>query len=124
MVELVVKGRLGDRLIEKGFLTSEHLQVALSEQKRFHRPLGQILVSLGFARAADITALLAEDFGLEFLRARDVDPDPLILSAIDPAFVRETLAFPYRMEDGSLRVVVVFVSPLRILPARPVASEK
>jgi type II secretory ATPase GspE/PulE/Tfp pilus assembly ATPase PilB-like protein len=107
MAELAVKGRLGDRLVEKGLLSRDRLQVALAEQKRFHRPLGEILLSLGFLQEADITALLAEDFGLEFLRAADVQPDPLILAALDPGFVRETLAFPYRMEDGVLRVLVV-----------------
>jgi type II secretory ATPase GspE/PulE/Tfp pilus assembly ATPase PilB-like protein len=107
MVEVSVKGRLGDRLIEKGLLAPEQLELALSEQKRFHRPLGEILVSLGFIRPDDLSALLAEDFGLEFLHARDVDPDPLILSAINPAFVRETLAFPFRMEEGTLRALVV-----------------
>jgi type IV pilus assembly protein PilB len=107
MPAVVVKGRLGDRLIEKGLLTAERLSVALHEQKRFHRPIGEILISLGFVRPADITILLAEDFGLEFLRAENVDPDPLILSAVDPAFVRETQAFPYRLEDGTLRAVAV-----------------
>ncbi len=100
------KGRLGDRLIAKGVLTEEQLQVALGEQRRFHRPLGEILVSVGFVTQEDITQLVAEDHGLEFHSAADVEPDPLILSAIDPDFVRESQSFPYRLDDGTLKVLM------------------
>jgi len=103
----VAKGRLGDRLIEKAYLTQAELEVALNEQRRAHRPLGEILTSLGFVRAEHLTELVAEDMGVAFLRARDLVPDPLILSAIEPAFVRETASFPYELVDGVLRVVMV-----------------
>lgn len=102
----VVKGRLGDRLIEKGHLSDDQLAVALNEQRRAHRPLGEILISLGFCGSEDIVELVAEDMGLEFLRADDVDPDPVIVQALDPDFVREAMAFPFALDDGSLRVVM------------------
>jgi type IV pilus assembly protein PilB len=107
VVEQAVKGRLGDRLIERGLLSEEQLQVGLREQRRFHRPLGEILVSVGFVTQADITRLVAEDLGVEFLQAHDIKPDPILLSAIDPVFVRETLTFPIGVEQGVLRVVMV-----------------
>ena len=44
--------RIGDRLLEAGLITDDHIEVALSEQRRAYRPLGQILVSLGFVSAA------------------------------------------------------------------------
>ncbi|MEW6071880.1 MAG: ATPase, T2SS/T4P/T4SS family [Planctomycetota bacterium] len=105
MAELKVKGRLGERLIAQGRLTPEELQVALDEQKRFHRPLGMILSSLGFATQEDVARLVAEDHGLPFLSAADIEPDPLILSGLDPAFVRESQTFPYALADGVLRVL-------------------
>lgn len=103
----VVQGRLGDRLIENGLLTPERLELALNEQKRFHRPLGEILISLGFTTQEDITRLVAQDLGIEFLTADDVEPDPMVLAALDPAFVRETLAFPYRLDEGTMQIVMV-----------------
>lgn len=99
------KGRIGDRLIDKGRLTDEQLQVALSEQRRFHRPLGEILVSIGFVTQEDVTELLAEDHGLEFRVAEGLEPDPLVLSASDADFVRESLSFPYALVDGTLRAL-------------------
>jgi type II secretory ATPase GspE/PulE/Tfp pilus assembly ATPase PilB-like protein len=103
----IVQGRLGDRLIQKGLLGAAQLDVALSEQRRAHRPLGEILISLGFVKEEDITVLVAEDLGFEFLRADDVQPDPLVLSGLDPDFVRETRSFPYALEAGQLKVLMV-----------------
>ena len=102
----VVKGRLGDRLLAKGLVSQSQLEVALQEQRRAHRPLGAILLSLGFVQREHITRLVAEDLGLEFLRATEVKPDPLLVSALDPAFVRETLAFPIELVNGELLVMV------------------
>lgn len=103
----ILKGRVGDRLLQKGLVTKEQLDVALKEQQRAHRPLGEILISLAFVSQENITRLVAEDLGCAFLSASEVDPDPLLLSALDPAFVRETLAFPVRMQNGSLLVLMV-----------------
>lgn len=102
-----VKGRLGDRLVAKGVIDEHKLEVALSEQRRYHRPLGEILVSLGFATHEDIGRLVAEDLGIDYLTADEIDPDPMVLAALDSTFVHQTLAFPYRLENGTLQVVMV-----------------
>ena len=101
------KGRLGDRLIDKGRLTQAQLVVALGEQKRAHRALGEILVSLSFCTQEDILELLAEDMGLPFLRAKDIEVDPLISSTLDAGFVQETKAFPYALVEGTLKLLMV-----------------
>ncbi|MDZ4771538.1 MAG: GspE/PulE family protein [Planctomycetota bacterium] len=103
---VTVKGRLGDRLLSKGLVSKEQLDVALKEQQRAHRPLGEILISLAFVSQESITRLVAEDLGCAFLSAFEVDPDPLLVSALDPAFVRETLSFPVKMQGGSLLVLM------------------
>ncbi len=118
-MSLVVKGRLGDRLLDKGLVTKTQLEVALAEQRRAHRPLGEILISLGFANQEQIVALLAEDLGLQFLHASDVQPDPLILSALDAHFVRETMAFPIRLDGGELLTLMVEPDdPMRVSAVR------
>ncbi|TAJ18475.1 MAG: type II secretion system protein GspE [Planctomycetota bacterium] len=100
-------GRLGQRLLEQGLVSRAQLDVALSEQRRAHRPLGEILTGLGFVDDEAITRIVAEDLGFEFLRAEDVRPDPLVLSGLDPDFVRETRSFPYALDGGELCVLMV-----------------
>ena len=101
------KVRLGDRLIARGLIDESQLQVALGEQRRAHRPLGVILVSLGFLRQVDLARLQAEDLGLELVQAKEVEPDELVLTAVDRDFVRRVGAFPIELRDGFLRVAMV-----------------
>ncbi|NUP96998.1 MAG: type II/IV secretion system protein [Planctomycetaceae bacterium] len=107
MSQPTTKARLGDRLLERGLITANQLGVALSEQKRAYRPLGQILVGLGFVRVEMIAELVAEDLGVPFLRASQVEPDPLVLASIDRDFVQSTGAFPIRLEGDQLLVAML-----------------
>jgi len=101
-----VRVRLGDALVERGLLDPQQLEVALSEQKRAHRPLGEILMSLGFVHPEHIANLIAESLGVPFVRARDLEPDAVLVSALDQTFVRQSGAFPIALEDGSLRIAM------------------
>ena len=41
--------RLGEILMDEGVITEDQLNIALTEQKKVHEPLGKLLVNLGFA---------------------------------------------------------------------------
>ena len=102
-----LKQRLGERLLNKQLLKPSELELALSEQRRVHRPLGEILVSLGFVCEADIVQLVADDLGIEYLRADQIDAEAAVVSQLDDRFVREAEAFPFQLENGVLRLVMV-----------------
>ncbi len=98
---------LGETLIAQGLLTERQLQIALEEQKQAHRPLGEMLVALGFVRPRDVAALVAEELGLELVDARTVRPDTELLAAIDEGLVRTTKSLPIARVPGGLRVLMV-----------------
>src|SRR5262245_43629798 len=61
--------RLGQRLVQAGVLDGEQLRLALLEQRKDHRPLGEILVSGGYVPERQIEDMVAlqvteELFGL------------------------------------------------------------
>ena len=58
-------GRMGERLVAKGLLSADQLDVALLEQKHSNKMLGEILVDLGFITENALTAILAESSGSE-----------------------------------------------------------
>jgi len=106
-VQTPKRKRLGETLIAQGLLTQRQLQIALEEQKQAHRPLGEMLVTLGFVRPRDVAALVAEELGLELVDARTVRPDTELLAAIDEGLVRTTQALPIARVPGGLRVLMV-----------------
>ena len=99
--------RIGDELLRRGLLSEAQLQVALAEQRRVHRPLGEILVSLGFVQAIETARLLSEQLGLPLVRPDEIEPEAMVLAALDPKLVREARAFPIAIEGGLLRVAMV-----------------
>ncbi|MEM9380060.1 MAG: ATPase, T2SS/T4P/T4SS family [Planctomycetota bacterium] len=107
--------RIGDELQRRGLLTDTELQVALTEQRRDHRPLGQILVSLGFVRANEIAQLMSEQMALPLVTADECEPDALLLASLDPDLVRSARAFPIAIEEGCLRVAMVDPSDPRAM---------
>jgi type II secretory ATPase GspE/PulE/Tfp pilus assembly ATPase PilB-like protein len=106
MAEVVKRVRLGEALIAAGVLSEAQLDVALAEQRQAHRPLGEVLLSLGFARPEEVASALAKGMGIPFIRGRDIEPDPLLVSVLDPDFIRRTGAFPIRMDGGVLKVAM------------------
>ncbi|MEO0663973.1 MAG: hypothetical protein AAFZ87_20775, partial [Planctomycetota bacterium] len=99
--------RIGDELLRRGLITEEQLQLALAEQRRFHRPLGEILVSLGFVKAIDTARLLSEQLGIPIVSTDDLEPDPLVLESLDTNMVRAARAFPLALDGGTLQVAMV-----------------
>lgn len=106
MAEPETRLRLGDVLISKGFLTDAQLDVALREQRRVHRPLGQILLSLGFVQQDEIASVVAESHGVPLVDMRDLRPDLMLVAALDAGFVQETGAFPIEVTGGVLDVAM------------------
>ncbi len=74
-------GRLGERLLHAGLVSSENLDVALQEQSRRGVRLGEALHDLGLVDENHLLPLLAEQLGVDWVRIRDglVDPDTVRL---------------------------------------------
>lgn len=59
--------RLGEYLISKGVISEDELEVALWEQKRNHRLLGEILLEFGFVKPEIFYPALAEFLGYPYV---------------------------------------------------------
>lgn len=99
--------RIGDELLARGLINETQLQVALAEQRRVHRPLGEIFVSLGFVKAIDTVRLFSEQLGLPIADMETLEPEPMVLAALDPNLVRTARAFPIAIRQGTLDVAMV-----------------
>jgi type II secretory ATPase GspE/PulE/Tfp pilus assembly ATPase PilB-like protein len=97
---------LGARLVARGALTEEQLALALGEQRRAHRPLGEILLALGFVAEEDVARLRAEDHGLAFAPGGDLRPDPALCAGLDTEFVQRAGALPLARTALGFRVAI------------------
>ena len=91
--------RIGDILIEKGILTQDQLHIALTEQKKTtDRPLGKIIVSLGFATEAVVRDALGEALGQESVDLSRVVVDSDVLKLINKDMARRYRVLPMSLD--------------------------
>lgn len=99
---------LGQVLVERGLITNEALEEALSTQKRDGRGrlIGEILVEQGLVDEAAVMEVVAEAYGLPFVRGVARLADPAIVNCIAREFVEEHGVLPLYRVRGMLTVAV------------------
>jgi len=98
--------RIGQILVDLGFITDRQLGILLEEQKQ--RPgemLGQIALNMGLINEEQLTQGLAEQMGLQVINLNDVVIPPEVL-----AHVTEPMAQLYRIVPVSFRDNVLTVA--------------
>ncbi len=97
---------IGQLLKEAGVIREEHIQYAISVQKSVKKRLGDILLDLGFVTDYEVAEILAEQAQLEFLDLNSVSPSKEALSMIPKNFSMQNNILPVSIEDGKLIVAI------------------
>ncbi len=102
----VRRASLGNQLIAAGLVTEEQVQVALDEQRRSGKRLGEILVADDVLFEDDLARTLAEIAGMPYRDLGLDPPDPRVLSSLPEAFCRRRGVLPLEFNNGSLVVAI------------------
>jgi MSHA biogenesis protein MshE len=101
---------LGSLLIREGLITSEQLEEALLLQQGTGRRLGELLVDWGWVSSRAICIALAEQYELEYVEIDEVELDREVASRLPRQLARAHQALPLRrLPDG--RVLVGVADP-------------
>jgi type IV pilus assembly protein PilB len=98
-----MKKRIGDILIEMGFIDSDQLQMALLETKKTGIMLGDVLLRLGWVTEEDLQMAIAVQSGAKILDTEHVNIDHNIMARIPIDFVNQNGIFPFALEEGVLK---------------------
>lgn len=105
--------RLGDILIDSGFLTAAELAEALSAQQGTKKRLGEIIVEKGLLSELDVLRAISSQYDMPIIDLQQVDIDPEATKLVTEQYCEENLIIPVAFEDGKL--VVAIYDPLNIL---------
>ncbi len=101
------KGRqLGQRLIETGVISEEHLKLALRRQRIEHKLLGQILVELGFVDEDTINALLSTSDSTPYVDVRAIEVAPEVLAMVPMETALKHALLPIDADERRIRIVI------------------
>ncbi|MES9843048.1 MAG: ATPase, T2SS/T4P/T4SS family [Candidatus Sedimenticola sp. PURPLELP] len=109
------KIQLGDLLIDKGILTKDQLSIALTEQKRQNKPLGQVLVQIGFISESVIRDVLGDQLGQDSIDLTKVVPDSEVIKLIPKDHARRYHLLPISLDEGKGTLTVAMVDTFDVV---------
>lgn len=99
--------RLGEILIERGVLTPDRLEEALTVQKEKGGKLGEILVRLKMIEEESLYRALSLAFGIRYLPKLDLESiDATLVSEIPINFAKKHQMIPLRRIDSHVEVAI------------------
>lgn len=101
--------RLGERLIELGLIGRDQLEIALREQAKSKKLLGQILVDMSFITESALGEVLAKSSGAEKFDSRSTMLDPAVLQHVPFEVCIRNKVIPISYVDGVVRVAIADV---------------
>jgi type II secretion system (T2SS) protein E len=98
---------LGALLRQEGLITSEQLELALIDQEQHRRRLGEILVDFGWVTGDALAHALAEQYGLDFVDLTTTEPDPDAVALLDGEVAESVQALPMSLDDDGVLLVAI-----------------
>jgi type IV pilus assembly protein PilB len=98
-----MKKRIGDILIEMGFIDEDQLHLALMETKKTKSLLGDILQRLGWVTEEELQMAIAVQSGAKILETENIAVDQSLMAQIPLEFVNEHMIFPFAIENSVIK---------------------
>jgi len=93
--------RLGDYLLQEGLISEDQIDIAITEQKKTNRPLGEIFVDLGFVTASIVKDILNEAQGQDSVSLEAAVPDPDAIALVPKALAKRSMAVPVNFDTST-----------------------
>ncbi|MCK8816857.1 type IV-A pilus assembly ATPase PilB [Natroniella sulfidigena] len=110
---MIKKKRLGDILVEVGFITQEELQQALQEQKGSDKRLGQVMKEMGLITDQDVMEALEFQLGIPQVNLRKFVIDPEVVKMIPQALAEKHRLIPMKRKGNTLTIAMA--DPLDVM---------
>ena len=98
--------RIGERLINLGLIARDQLEIALREQAKSKKLLGQILVEMSFITESALGEVLAESSGAEKFDSKSTMLDAAVLRQVPLEVCMRNKVIPISFEEGVLKVAI------------------
>lgn len=111
------KKRLGDMLVDQGVVSPDQVVIAITEQRKTKKPLGQVFIDLGFVTEHVIRDTLAETFGQESIDLSSAVPDSEALAMVPKNVATRNNVVPisFNQRSSELRLAMADVYDVMVL---------
>ncbi|MBQ3777273.1 MAG: Flp pilus assembly complex ATPase component TadA [Fibrobacter sp.] len=115
-MQSVTKKRIGEMLLDQGFITQEQLNEALEKQKTSGgKRLGRVLIDLGFIDEKKLTDILCCQFEVPYVKLDSIKLDEKVYEFIPEDQCRANKIVPlYVSKDARQALVVAMADPTNV----------
>ncbi len=101
-----MKGRIGDILVEMGFIGRDQLETAVVESKKTRALLGDVLLRLDWVTQEQLNMALAVQSGAQRLDTAqaELEIDEELIREIPQSFINSHGVFPFAKDNGTIKV--------------------
>ncbi len=101
-----MKGRIGDILVEMGYIGRDQLETAAVEAKKTRALLGDVLLRLDWVTQEQLNMALAVQSGAQRLdiAEAELEIDEELIREIPESFINSHGVFPFARENGTIKV--------------------
>ncbi|QOR35671.1 Flp pilus assembly complex ATPase component TadA [Clostridium sp. 'deep sea'] len=94
--------RLGDLLLDRGLISKEQLQDALSKQHQLNLRVGETLIECGYVTEEDIALTLSDQFKIPFEQVANLSFEPEAVNMVNQALVERHKFVPVSVNDNEI----------------------
>ena len=106
---------LGQVLLERSLITAEQLELAIEQQRRTDRRIGQVLLDLGFTTADAVLGALSVQLGVPATRLNGFTVSPAAVQSLPEKIARKHFAVPLQKVGTILQVAIANPNDLAAL---------
>lgn len=114
-LEFSQRKRIGEILVDQGYITAKQLDEGLANQKSMKLPLGKALIKLGFIEETKLLDVLAAQLDLQHINLENFKFDQAITNLISEEMARSYKVIPLYETNGILTLAMVDPTNLRSL---------
>ena len=101
------KAKLGELLIQKGYITDVQLLQALAESKRLKTPIGSTLFKLGFISLEQLKTILHQQTGFDVVSSEQLARQNKFVNILPEDFIKTNQVIPISSDGKTLTVGVI-----------------
>ncbi|MDR1064446.1 MAG: GspE/PulE family protein [Azoarcus sp.] len=113
---------IGQTLLATGLIGDDQLRIALHEQRREHRPFGQVCVELGFITEAMLRDALSARLGRQAVELAGAVIDPATLALVPETLARRHAALPLAHDEAAATLTVAMADPQNLIALDALAA--
>ena len=107
--------RLGEILVDQGFMTEAQIQECLDEQKRSGKQIGKLFIEKGFIDEQKLLDVISAQIDVQRVIIENLNLDPAVVKLVPQEMARSYKVIPVYERDNVLTVAMADPSNLRTL---------